>query len=268
MNLWPFKKKESKPATGIPTQRVTELASKGLSEPEIIKVLREEGYTPLQIDTAMKTALRNAAAVGKPIGPPSRAFPSEPPRPRPESQYPEPPRPPEPFFEEEIGMEGPESDELDKELPGFPEELPPRPDFLRPPEHVKPAIPEEEPVPKLPAGKRETKEEKRRMIEELVETIVDERWEEFSEKLNKFEAEYQELNKKISDLEQKINQIHLEKDDEMKEIEGKIDSYKQSLAEMSVKLESLERAMKDSLSPMLQTLRSLSDTIKLLKERK
>ncbi|RLJ05577.1 MAG: hypothetical protein DRP18_02770, partial [Candidatus Aenigmatarchaeota archaeon] len=62
MKLWPFKKSEPKTASAVPTQRVIDLSSKGLSEPEIIKVLKKEGYTPVQVDAAMKEALRGATA--------------------------------------------------------------------------------------------------------------------------------------------------------------------------------------------------------------
>ncbi len=40
------------------------------------------------------------------------------------------------------------------------------------------------------------------------------------------------------------------------------------MTEVIGRMESIERAMKDSLTPMMQTLRSLSDAIKMLKERK
>jgi len=62
-----------------------------------------------------------------------------------------------------------------------------------------------------------------------------------------------------------VNTIRSEKSNQVKGIEEKIDSYKQSMGEINGRIESMERALKDSLSPMLESLRSLSETVKMLK---
>lgn len=121
MKLFGLGGKKQKPAS-MPsaTTRVVSLSSQGLSEPEIIQILREEGYTPIQVDGAMREALRGAASgapvqprqapqrypapPGQDYGAPGRqpvpaqreyAYPARrPPQPR--------PYPPEPEFEEDI----------------------------------------------------------------------------------------------------------------------------------------------------------------------
>ena len=47
----------------IPSQRVMQLSSQGMSEPEIIRTLRSEGYSLLEVDRGMKDALRSGAGV-------------------------------------------------------------------------------------------------------------------------------------------------------------------------------------------------------------
>jgi len=54
MPLQLFKKQQRAP----PVERVKELSSHGFSEPEIIDVLRREGYTPQEIDLALTQALK------------------------------------------------------------------------------------------------------------------------------------------------------------------------------------------------------------------
>lgn len=56
----PFlKKKEQPPAkTFVPMERVKELASRGFPEPDMIDVLRKEGYTPEAIDNALTASLK------------------------------------------------------------------------------------------------------------------------------------------------------------------------------------------------------------------
>jgi hypothetical protein len=79
----------------IPTEKVVSLSSQGLSEPEIIKTLREEGFSPLEVDRAMKDALRTGTGVQAPPPPaagpaPPQGPPAPPPMPGPPSLAPEP----------------------------------------------------------------------------------------------------------------------------------------------------------------------------------
>ena len=56
-----FGKKQVKKGKGIiPTERVRDLSSKGFSEPEIIDILRREGYSPEEIDKALGEAIKSA----------------------------------------------------------------------------------------------------------------------------------------------------------------------------------------------------------------
>jgi len=85
----------------IPTERVVSLSSQGISEPEIIRSLRDEGFSPLEVDRAMKQALRSGAGMSSsaPPMPPQSQLPPPPPRMQPfppsyGNYPPEPPRPP------------------------------------------------------------------------------------------------------------------------------------------------------------------------------
>ncbi|MCS7123151.1 MAG: hypothetical protein RMJ17_01050 [Candidatus Aenigmarchaeota archaeon] len=56
-----FGKKEDKRGRGvIPVDRVKDLSSKGFSEPEIIDILRREGYSPEEIDKAFTQTIKTA----------------------------------------------------------------------------------------------------------------------------------------------------------------------------------------------------------------
>jgi len=61
MELPLFKKKEAETmpmGRGVPMDRVKELAGKGFSEPDMIDVLRKEGYSPDEIDKALTESLK------------------------------------------------------------------------------------------------------------------------------------------------------------------------------------------------------------------
>lgn len=256
-------KKDSEKA--IPTERVITLSSQGFSEPEIINTLKKEGYNPQQVDKAMKDALKGAAGgIPRPAQPPQEpqrpieetaGIPEQVPRelelprpevPRPEPITPEPPRaglPPEPRPIREEGLEPPG-------MPGLPE------------------MPQEEPIPRLGRpSKMEAEDAKKRAIEELAETIIEEKWEEFKGEVSNLRLSIQDLEGRLNSLDQVIKQLQEQKGSEVEKIEKKVDSYRESISEISAKMESIENVVKDSLTPMMQTMRSLSDAVKSLKTK-
>jgi prefoldin subunit 5 len=309
MKLLSFGKK-GYPALPSPTDRVVALSSQGLAEPEIIEVLRQEGYTPVQVDNAMKDALRGAATGMPPRAPPVRqapqAYAPAPPqeynqqqiqrRPqRPYSPYaesqeaPQPPQyqksrnmPQPPFDYEEFkntnrDLGFPELPEVEKDTDDDLDDMPPlrretqqgRPEALMPEDDLPEYEEELRPLSRLaPRTRPDMRTEKRRALEELTESVVEEKWDDFSRRIESVNGKFQQLNDRIASLEQRIGQMQGDKKSDLMEIEGKIDTYKQSIDEIDSRMESVERAMKDSLTPMMQTLRSLSETIKSLKEKR
>ncbi|NIO23167.1 MAG: hypothetical protein GTN38_04045 [Candidatus Aenigmarchaeota archaeon] len=279
----PFSRKKKKPSgeapmpepmpspsrpRGVPTAEVQALSSRGVAEPDIISTLRREGYGISEIDQAMKEALKGRVT---PEGPPA---PAGPPAPR------EPPAgPPEPFEPEPLPPAGPPPTEpprtpIRREESPVPSPLgefagvPKGEDFLEreDPSMKGPEFPEEE-FPPPPTRRRRTKGIDRREIEELTEVVVDERLRGLDEKFNTIQSQFQRTNSKINALYEEISNLKSSKGGEVKGIGEKIDSYKQDMNELNGRIESMERALKDSLSPMLESLRSLSETVKMLKKK-
>ena len=121
---------KKKGGKGAPTERVKTLSTQGLSEPEIIATLRKEGYSPGDVDKAMRTALKEAVSPSpyeKPAVPARTPYREEPrrPMPREDLELPDLGPPPAPRGMEEML---PEERELPPpkrpELPPL-EELPP-----------------------------------------------------------------------------------------------------------------------------------------------
>lgn len=262
----------------IPVGEVTVLSSRGLSEQEIIDTLRRQGYSLSEIDRATKEALRNVAA---PSGPPapSRGF------------GPEPYGPPEPYerppVRREIRPLGPPVDmesELEEPEPLEPpqrEEMPEMPtgkdfserpsfrfkeeeDIGLPPEEPETIIPIRQPLP-APAMRGGID---RREIEELAETIVEEKWQGVSEKFRTLQNQFQQINNRITSIELDVKQLKSQKGGESVEVREKMDTYKQSISDLNSKIESMEKVLKNSLTPMLESMRSMSDTIKAMKGKR
>ncbi|MEM5871742.1 MAG: hypothetical protein QW051_02630 [Candidatus Aenigmatarchaeota archaeon] len=243
----------------VPTDEVRALASRGVPEPEIINTLKREGYSPSEIDQAMKEALRSRVA-GDFYGPP----PAPTPQPYPSSE------PPVYSPREEIPP--------NLNYPGRGEELYiPQPPLEPAPRTLEyPEMPEREYYPETyqaypqPTGRVRGPQRgiDRREIEELTEVIVEEKIRELKERFKSIDAQFQQFTRKIESINDELNRMRSEKSGEIKAIENKIDGYSRNMEEMAGRIESLEKALRDSIAPMLESLRSLSELVKSLKEKK
>jgi predicted RNase H-like nuclease (RuvC/YqgF family) len=130
------------------------------------------------------------------------------------------------------------------------------------------AAEEEEPIPTLrePMTRRDARDERRRAIEELIEGIVEEKWNALSGEIDQIKSQFMDLQSKLNRLEQSLNNKETSRTKNYDEIDGKIDSYKQSMSDISSRMGAVENAMKNTMTPMMQTMRSLTDAVKSLKE--
>ncbi len=250
----PFGKKNPKP-TMPANERVTSLTSQGFSEAEIIKMLREEGYSPFDIDHMMKQAVKTAAAPpfqqpyqrpGEMPPPPQQPRPMQQQRPMPGEPFR--PLPRQPYQEDEFGF--PDEKHAEPDLPQLPTFN------FRPPQEFRP----QEGVP----GKKPTME--RQQLEEITEAIVDEKWRNFEKEVNDMNSRMNQIMLRIDNIENMVNQLKGTEKNEIEEIKTNIGKYRENLVEMSSKMESIEKAVKDSMTPMLQTLRSMSDALRSMRK--
>lgn len=311
MNL-PFGKKKKAPGAGMASiqgrrpasERVASLSSQGLSEPEIIREMRSEGYTPMEVDGAMKQALRMGAVDASQRAPQQGQLQYGEPEPSQmqRSESPEfsalPPPPPTEadrrrIFAEEAqpppmpGMDQPrppfkaeDMQSLERrnrlglpELPGLGEaggaDMPPQEDTMLDEDFLIPGMGEDRPGPPVrkPLPRHKSNIDGRRQLEEMAEAIVEEKAELFRSEVDQVSEELRKLQTKIRVIEERFDQIDSKKKSELDEIKASISGYKESITDMSARMESVERAMKDSMSPMLQTLRSLSEAVSELKKK-
>ncbi len=318
------KKEASSPQRRIPTGKVLSLSSRGVPEPEIIRILKDEGYTPAEVDNAMTTALKGAVGgQASPPQPPQQAQPGYPPEPaeeplsdmpppeplpdqappevratgyqpsppagqrREEEDWGPPPQPrmgpppeaedmrdmPPPPRDDDMTMRGP----LDlPELPGVTERgrsagQAPVGEEPYPRDSYRPGIPPgQEPMPKLPEKRtaREKRDDRKRAIEELVEGVIEEKWDAVQASLLDLENKLTLMENKVDLLENSIKRLEGDKKEDMNNIEEKIDTYRSAIGEMSTRMESIEGAMKNSLSPLMQSVRDLSNSVKDMKSKK
>lgn len=204
-------KAEETPRAGkgfIPTDRVRELSSKGFSEPEMIDVLRKEGFGPEEIDRALTQALK-------------------------------------------LGVTG------------GPEEttsLPTLQELQSPMETAGSMMPQ---MPEKPLQYSQSYPEYG--TEELVESIVHERISEVDEKIREFNIKQAELEREISNLHHQLSVVSKGRSQADQTIISKLDSFKESMSDIDSRISSLDKAFRDTLPSLIESVRSLSDLVQRLK---
>jgi DNA-binding transcriptional MerR regulator len=101
--------------------------------------------------------------------------------------------------------------------------------------------------------------------EEYIDYVVKEKTEEINKKINEFMLKQKELESKILSLHEKLSEVSQAKASEQQLIGTKIDSLKDLIEEMNVRLESLEKAFKETLPALIESIRALSELTQRLK---
>ena len=65
----------------------------------------------------------------------------------------------------------------------------------------------------------------------------------------------------------KFHRVDAKNKNEVEQIRSSINQYGESITEMSARMGSVEKVVKDSMTPMMQTLRSLSEAVKELRRK-
>lgn len=272
---------------GAPAQRVLALSSQGMSEPEITRTLQQEGYSPIEVDRAMKDAMRSSAARGpQRMGPP--AAPSAPGMQNPSYQQgapyqrQAPPAPsqqsfgefdqPQPFSKNKFAptdwSEDGELPEDDLDMQNVPKERRLGPAAMFPPDidedkfPVAPGPAEREPLrfaeAPLPKGgderDREVKDRRRREVEEMVEQIAEEKWQEMARRVREVE---EKAEKMASDIKGASSRTAGPAPEDLSALKGDISSLRQGVEETNARIDSLEEVVKGSLTPMIDSIKRL-----------
>lgn len=229
------KKPEKNPKMGkgfVPTDRVKDMSKKGFSEPEIIDALRKEGFDAKEIDRALTQALK-VGVTGEP---------------------------------EEKENKIPTLQELQSRASQQPPKEPPMPSFPQPEqtEQVGPQMPEEMPY----EGQQYYPPSQDYGTEELIESVVHEKAGEFDRKFTEMKAKNMALERRLADLHNQLTMMSKGRTQTEEAILTKIEVFKESLDDIGAHLSSLEKAFKDALPALIESVRSLTDLVNRIKKEK
>ena len=85
------------------------------------------------------------------------------------------------------------------------------------------------------------------------------------EKVQEFTIRYQELEKRVQAAYDQLTALTQTRTSEQQQILGKMDAWKDLMEDIDNRLSALEKAFKDTLPPMIESVRALSDLVERLK---
>ncbi|HLC39693.1 MAG TPA: hypothetical protein VJJ76_02320 [archaeon] len=101
--------------------------------------------------------------------------------------------------------------------------------------------------------------------EEYIEYLVKDRMSDVDEKVQEFTIRYQELEKRLQAVYDQLSALTQTRTSEQQQILNKLENWKDVLQDMDVRMTGLEKAFKDTLPPLIESVRSLSDLVERLK---
>ncbi len=195
-----------------PEDRVAYLVSQGLAEPEIIKVLKDEGYSFQEIDSGITNVLKSRVS-------------NEPPA----STY---------------GFgEGPQPEDLAPVFRPNPQEV------IR-----------EEAAARSKAAMIEE-------MEEIIETLIEEKLSGVLGELDKTERRFSEVNEKLHQINERIVAIETEEKNTDASQTEKINAVGQKEEDIEPRIASLEKAFKDIIPNLVESIREMREAVATIRHR-
>ncbi len=226
--MWLFKKPE-KP----PVDRVLDLSKQGNSDAQVSESLRKEGFAASDINKAYAGAVKSAVAAPAPTA--SQQF--------------------APLSEVS------QASVTDFEIPSQSAESYPAEAQAEPVETQEsgwtPEVPETGIMGIAPPSTGE--------LEEIVESVVEVKWKDLQERLEDMHERIDAMESKITTLDVQYNTLKDAGTSERGSIGSKIDEYKDSINGIEARIGSIERAFKETLPSMIDSVKSITEVVEKLK---
>jgi hypothetical protein len=256
--MFPFsigKKKEETKKVYIPVDIVLRYSAQGLSEPDIIARLEEQGFAPDHIDKALRIALKEKVISGAPPTPMdmSEGTPLEAPAPTPFGE-----------METPIGP-SPIGEVTRRPMPmGYPPErvVQSQQDFQQQFQNQMQQFQQQ------PQQKIETQPATEITVEEIIEAIVAERWKDLETRLESFDKKDIQLHNEIEGLSKRIAGFENILQEKEKTMLNKLDEFGESMTGIEGRIGSIERVFKDFLPELTTNIRTMSDLVERMKKEK
>ncbi len=227
------KAEESKGRGYVPSDRVRELMEKGFSEIDSIDVLRREGFSPDEIDKALTNAVKEGV-VGN-------------------SRY---QQPQQQNFDSYSNFRG------QSENASFPQRREPA-SFKLP--TIEDLHGHKEEMPDMPETSLPEEYYQGYPTEEYIDYIVQERNQDIVDQINTFNVRNKELETRLREMAERVKELSKVRTDDQQVVLRGIEDLKSELTDVNTRMASLEKAFKDTLPALIESVRALSDLVQRLK---
>jgi len=229
MALFSRKPKQTASQRPPPVDKVRSMQRSGLSERDIIRQLKNEGYSFSEIEKAMLQSVKEGAGEAYPPTQPQAA----------------------PAYAPAYAPYAPE-----------PAALPPPAAYAPAPQYEQPRPEEEAPLieaefPEIQTTGEEISPEV--VMEDLIESVAQEKFEKFSAQARKLETEFEEVRAELRHVKDKA---------EAKPVAEIPKEWEDKLDDLEARIGGLERAFRQFLPSLTEHIESLSGIINEMKERK
>lgn len=102
--------------------------------------------------------------------------------------------------------------------------------------------------------------------EEYVDLLIRERTVELDEKIREFTIKYSELEKKLAEIKQQVEEMIKTRTTSEQLILSRLDDFKSVLSELETRISGVEKAFKDALPALIESVRALSDVVQKMKK--
>jgi len=257
----------------IPVNEVLKLSRQGYTDADIIKYLRSEGYSSIEVNDAVNQA-KIKQELEKTAGVEGGEFEGMEESPVPSEEYSE-----TPVDESETGEAGEEEIAEGEMQPSIMEQggeeqevqeeyapEAPAPEY----QEAEAPAPQEyaQPYPySYGAAAAPTSNE---AVQELAEEIINEKWEEFKTKLGNMSELKRYTESKLKQVEERVKRIELNFDKVQLGIMGQVKQYGSRIDSLDAEVQALQSAFSQILQPLVSSvkeLRDVSDEIKTKKTR-
>jgi uncharacterized protein YukE len=230
----------------VPIDRVREMAARGFSEPEMIDILRREGFSADEVDKALTQALRVGVT-----GEQEQKQQEE----RWQPVYQKQPQQQQQFQWPSEQIQHQPEQEQQPSMGG----LPTLQSIGAETEQSMPQIPETS----LPEGYYS----QQYSSEEYIDYIVQQRMGEVAEKINEANQRYQDLQKKIDEMNSLLKTASSkDSSPQQAQIANKMDTFGETVSDIDNRLSGLEKAFKDTLPALIDSVRALSDVVQKVRK--
>lgn len=101
--------------------------------------------------------------------------------------------------------------------------------------------------------------------EEYVDYVVQARMGEITQKITEFSVKAQEIERRIQEVSDRISEIMSLRNAEQTQILSKIEIFKEGVGDIETRIGGLEKAFKETLPSLIESVRALTDLVQRLK---